>query len=228
MAKIQYSAVVGDARNKAGGVVFTKGRFGAVARRKVSPVQPRSNDQMAVRSSLTSLSKAWSGAALDDTKRAAWRAFAAANPVKDVFGNTVTLTGHQMFVRLNRNLDTFSLPRIYTPPTSLACGGPVSLSVTAEAGTPDVLTITAGTNPAGSEGALVEAAAQQSPGRTFIGSRYRVIMATLTASPWDAKAAYTAKFGALVAGKKIPIRVSYITQATGAAGIPVTALQVVS
>jgi len=70
MAKIQFSAVVGDARGKVGGNVFTKGRSGAVLRTKVSPVQPRSSFQRAVRSGFTAESKAWTGD-LDDTQRAA-------------------------------------------------------------------------------------------------------------------------------------------------------------
>ena len=63
MAKILFSAVVGDARKKIGGVVFTKGSTGAVVRRKVSPTQPRTQDQRNVRASFSSLSKNWATAA---------------------------------------------------------------------------------------------------------------------------------------------------------------------
>jgi len=226
MAKIVFSAVVGDARGKTGGTVFTKGRHGAFIRRKVSPIQPRTSAQSGVRANFTKLSKAWSGASMTDVLRAAWDALAALYPQKDKFGASHVLTGLQMFLKLNRALSNFDMGPIYTPPATLAAGAPGSLSVTATA--PSTLTISPTVNPLGSEGTEIFAAAQQSPGRTFVGSRYRLIGATLTAPPWNFAAQYTAKFGNLIALKKVPIKVVYMTQATGAQGTPTTALQVVS
>lgn len=60
---------------------------------------------------------------------------------------------------------------------------------------------------------LVEATPQISAGITFVGrSRFRAIqvMAAATVSPSNVLAAYNAKFGALVVGKKIFFRLTVI------------------
>jgi len=128
MAKIQFSAVVGDARKKAGGVVFTKGRTGAVVRRKVSPTQPRSQAQRNVRSQFTAFSKMWG--TLSDAQRAAWTALAATATRKDVFGNVKVLTGLQLFQSCNRNLDSIGATEISDAPASLSAGAPGTLTLT--------------------------------------------------------------------------------------------------
>ena len=227
MAKVVYSPQVGDMRNKTGGAVHTKTRFGSMVRRKVSPDQPRTSAQMNVRASFTSLSKLWSGSTMDNY-RAGWIGLAASYPVKDVFGQSQTLTGHQMFVRLNRALTWLSLGPVYTPPATLAATYPGTLTVVAIAG--GALTVNSVNPPAAGENGSIWAAAQQSPGRASIGNKYRLIDSTgvATAGPWNIKPGYENKFGAMIAGKKIPIMVKYTTVASGATGIPSTALQLVS
>lgn len=228
MAKVVFSAVVGDARGKTGGTVFTKGRHGAFIRRKVSPIQPRTSAQQNVRASFTALSKAWSGALMDDTKRAAWNALASAYPQKDKFGASHTLTGLQLFQKLNRQLATFGLGPIYDAPATLAAGFPGTLTLTATS--PSTLSLNAATAPAAGENGAIFAAAQQSPGRTFVGARYRFIDVTgvATAGPWNIGPGYVNKFGALVAGRKVPVRIHYTTVATGACGTDSAILKVVS
>lgn len=250
MAKILFSAVVGDARKKIGGVVFTKGRTGAVVRRKVSPTQPRTQDQRNVRASFSALSKNWATAAatglgapaakigatlgttlsgLTPTQRAGWVALANAFTRKDQFGNTKILTGLQIYQSCNRNLESIAAGSISDAPANLDAGSPGTLTVTATAGTTPALTVDADTEPATAEAAAVYAAAQVSPGRVFIGKRYRLIFTATpgTAGPYDVLTAYTSKFGALVAGKQLPLLLAYINSTTGAKGQPSAATQLV-
>jgi hypothetical protein len=218
MAKIIFSAVVGDARAKAGGVVFTKGRFGAVVRRKVSPVQPRTSYQTNVRALFTLLTKRWGGT-LTATQRAGWISLAQAFPQKDVFGNNITLTGLQMYIKLNRNLQTIAVAVIDDPPVTLSVGSPGTFTLSSAVGPPITLTGDAGTEPATGEVPVVEAVAPVSPGRSFVGNRYRYIFkaAAATAGPWDIAATYAAKFGTLVANQNVSARVYYVNNTTGAA-----------
>lgn len=61
---------------------------------------------------------------------------------------------------------------------------------------------------------LIEATPQLSPGITFVGrSKFRQILlsAAAAASPANILAAYNAKFGALISGKKVFVRVTVIT-----------------
>lgn len=228
MAKIVFSAIVGDARKKIGGNVFTKGRSGAFVRRKVSPIQPRSSFQRNVRASFTALSKLWSGATMDDTKRAAWNALASNYPVKDKFGAAHTLTGLQMFQKLNRVLATMGVAAITTPPATLAAEYPGALTVVATVAGPNTLTVDFATDPTAADNAMIFGAAQQSAGRAFVGNKYRFLDNAPAPGPIDISAKYVAKFGALIAGKKVPILVKYANVTTGAVGTPSAALQVVS
>jgi len=226
MAKIVFSAVVGDARKKVGGVVFTKGRSGAVVRRKVSPVQPRSSFVRNVRASFTSISKLWGGSTMDDTKRAAWNALASNYPQKDKFGASHTLTGLQIFQKLNRVLEQMGTSPILTPPASLAAGYPGAVTVTATA--PSTLTFTCANTIVAAENIMIFAGAQVSPGRLAVGNRYRFLDNLPQAASYDIGAKYVAKFGNLIATKKVPVLVVCANTTTGAKGTPSSALKVVS
>jgi hypothetical protein len=215
---------VGDARGKIGGHVHTKGRFGMVVRAKVSPVQPRTSFQREVRSRFTAQSKGWSALATD-ALRAAWDAFARSNPVKDVFGATRILTGHQMFVRLNAVILRCGGTAITAPPLSLSISEPLTVTVTAKAGTPTVMTVTVTGPPTGSECAEIWGARPVSAGRKFIGSAYRLLMvgAAAGAGPYDIGDEWDARFGTLQTGQIVRVLVKYGNKVTGAQGMGVEA-----
>jgi hypothetical protein len=118
MAKTLFGALVVDMRNKLGGHVLSKNKGGSFIRRKVSPIQPYTEAQRLIRGIITELSRAWGGV-LDDDARATWKAFAELHPVTDVFGQTVKLTGEQMYCRLNAVIIFLGGARIDSPPLSL-------------------------------------------------------------------------------------------------------------
>lgn len=219
-AKIVFSSMINDARNKVGGVVFTKGRFGAVTRRKVSPVQPRTTAQSNVRSGFTGFSKDWASV-LTDTQRAAWISLAKANPVRDVFGATITLTGLQMFQKLNRALQTIGVAEILTPPVSLSAESPSSGLIVANHTGP-VLTILPGTFNTGADDWVIRAAPQTNAGRSFIGSKLVVVKfgSTVLAAAQSFATEYIAKFGALQVGQRVFASIQYVNNTTGAEGTP--------
>ena len=218
MAKLVFSALVGDARNKVGGNVFTKTRFGSMARRKVSPIQPRSAAQMNVRASFTGLSKGWGG--LGDPARAAWIAFTNNYASKDVFGASHFLTGHQMYVRLNRALATIGIAALATPPANLTVNYPGPITITHDG--PPVTTISMNwANPGsvgGSESCVVFATAPQSAGRSTPGAKFRFIQfsAPGLTGPYSLYADYVTKFGAPPVGSKIFFR-AFLTKTTNGA-----------
>lgn len=216
MAKVAFSALVADLRNKVGGNVFTKVRSGAMVRIKVSPTQPRTAAQTAVRSNFTTHSQAWR--TLTQSQRNAWIALAASLPKHDVFGNTFYLTGAQLYNQCNRNLSTIGVAAISDAPSSLSVGAPGALTLVAAAGTP-AFTVDAATEPASGEVPIIFAAAPLSAGRKFVGSALRLLDASITAAtagPWDIKTLYTDKYGALVSGQNLNVGVRYINNTTGA------------
>jgi len=219
MAKIMFGAIATDARGKIAGVVYSKNAAGAYIRQKVSPTQSLTSRRGTVRTRITNLSKYWS-ATLTPAQIVAWNAFAKNNPVSDVFGRSQTLSGIQTFCRLNAQILNVGGTQIDDPPGSLTIAGITTITVTATAGAPDVLSIAYGPTPLPANVRLNVFATQPLPsGRTFTKSFMRWIFssAAAAATPANVAAAYLAKFGAMTAGNKIGVLVNVVDDSTGAA-----------
>lgn len=70
MAQIKFGAFVTDMRGKIGGSVFSKNKNGAYAKNKVTPSNPQSGAQMAVRNLLAGFAQQWR--TLTETTRQGW------------------------------------------------------------------------------------------------------------------------------------------------------------
>lgn len=215
MAKILFTAFLADMRGKVNGTVFSKNRGGAYARTKVTPSNPKTPAQNLVRSRLTGYSQAWRG--LTQPARNAWNSAVASFPRTNVFGQSKILSGHQLYIGLNSQLAAAGQSAIGAPP--LATGAPAvdSLATTA-AETLQVLSLAYTPDPIPADTTMiVEATEQVSPGKSNINSLYRQIgtVAAAEASPADISSDYIAKFGTLVAGQKLGIRVRMVNNLTG-------------
>lgn len=218
MAKVAFSALVADLRNKVGGNVFTKVRSGAMVRIKVSPTQPRTAAQTAVRSNFTALSKSWD--TITQAQRNGWIALAASLPQKDIFGNTYYMTGIQLYQQLNRNLQSISVATISDAPASVSVGAPGAVTVTSTTGL--TLTVTSANAPAAAEVPLIFAIKPLNAGRIFTGNAFSILDATQvagTAGPWDEASTYAAKYGTLAAGQNVNLAVRFINNTTGAGSL---------
>lgn len=230
MARIKFGAMVADARGKHNGVVFGRGPFGAYARAKVSPVQPRSDRQSVVRERVASLAKRWAGI-LTSTQRSGWAAFASTLTLRNVFGDGIILSGIQAYVRLNGLILNAGGSIIDDPPADQGLTGLESVTVTATSGGSPALSIAFTQSPLAANVKLyVEASAQLSPGRSFTNSFLRFIATSTAAatSPFDALSAYTAKNGSLIAGKHIGFRVRVIDITKGSISPGIAALVTVA
>ena len=218
MAKVVYGPIVSDARKKIGGIVATKGHAGNFMRKKVSPIQPRPQAQMVVRSQFAAHAKAWAG--LGATVIAAFNALAKSTPKKDRFGASVTQTGLQLFQGLSRNIDTVVGTPLTACPASLSASTPGDLTVVAtHAG--GTFTVVPTTYPTSGEAAAVYAGPPLGLGRSFVGKNYRFIKAFAhLSSPvaFNIASAYGTKYGAFTINKQIGILVKNINITTGAAG----------
>jgi len=128
MAKVLFGPVVSDARGKLGGLVYSRNTSGAYIRSKVSPVQPESAKQMAQRSRLIGISKAW--VELTQGQRLSWKNFAIGHLFVDVFGLAKKLTGQMMYMKLNLALLSNGLTGINDPPTDLDVAALTSIGLT--------------------------------------------------------------------------------------------------
>jgi hypothetical protein len=217
MAKILFGAIATDARGKVAGVVYSKNQFGGYIRQKVSPTQTPTTRRTLVRERLSGFAKQFSGD-LTAAEVAAWNAFAKNNPVVDVFGRAQFLSGIQAFCRLNAVIENVGGSPITDPPASLSVTALTSIAVTATAGSPDVFSIAFGASPLAANVKLQVYATQPlPPGRTFTKPflRWLAVSAAAQATPYNAAAAYLARFGAMTSGNKIGVRVNVVDATTG-------------
>lgn len=95
----------GDGRQmigSVGGTTFQRGRYGAIARMKTSPVQPMSAAQTAVRNRTAQVSSNWK--VLSGSDRLGWENLAASFPTTNRFGQEVFLTGQAFYNMANQNV----------------------------------------------------------------------------------------------------------------------------
>lgn len=215
MAKLLFTAIVADMRNKLNGTVFSKNRYGAYARTKVSPVNPQTPRQSAIRAIFGSLSQAWRG--LTEEQRLAWINAAPNFPVTDQFGNIRYLSGNALFVRLNTVLLNAGEAQMSMPPSpegvtaAYIMGASGNISST-------TITITLSDAVGAEETVIVEATPVMSAGKNYFANLLRQVMVTPsgdTPNPTDLWDAYAAAYGAPTAGAKIGVAVYTVNINTG-------------
>jgi hypothetical protein len=215
--KLKWGALVVAGSGKIGGHVAAKNSAGAYLRTKVTPVNPRTTSQIEARSRLGSNAKAWGG--ITQAQRDAWNASSVDFNSKNVFGDSIKLSGINVFTRINNNLLLIGEGIISAPPVAQSFAGPtrVTLSSIVAGG---ILTISPDFDvPVGSKG-VVRMTSPQSAGKKFVKSEFRVIDIAPegSAAPYDVAAAYVAKFGALpLTGQKVFVEVYVISINSGIA-----------
>ena len=100
MALIQLGGGVTDIRGSIGGTTYSRNAAGNYARRRVKPINPRSNTQDMTRAILSYLSNYWAKT-LTEIQRTAWRMYAAATNFTNKLGQTIHINGMASFVRVN-------------------------------------------------------------------------------------------------------------------------------
>lgn len=228
MAKLLFTAIVADMRNKLNGTVFSKNRYGAYARTKVTPVNPQSPRQQAVRNRLSTNSQAWRG--LTEAQRQSWITGAQNFPTTDIFGNPKTLSGNALYVQLNNNLQLAGLPAIATAPLPVAMPVLTLPTLTAVSAT-GVITLAFTPTPTPTNFRLVVSATPNvGAGISFVKNLYRVIFVAGAAftTPATLTTQFAAVHGAPVLGSKIFIKAYFVSTLSGQAGIPVSILAIVS
>jgi hypothetical protein len=208
MARILLSAIVTEIRGKIGGTVFQSGLSGFQAKQLALPRDIRIPAQIANRQKWVGTIGAWG--TITTGQRNTW----VANP-------DTGLGAYNTFVRRNSNMRFFGQsPFVSFPGNSSAPG--LDLTATVIDSTQFLLTGVAPFNnlPSGSM-VSINATRLVSPGKQGFSPSEFVSVAQLTgpidfaASPQDIFTQYTAKFGALITGRKLQFTVKTIILATG-------------
>jgi len=222
--KAKFGAIVVAGRGKIGGHVASRNRAGSYFRTKVTPVNPNTSYQAAIRARLSAAAQAWRG--LTPAQRAEWNAAVEHFAKTDIFGDLQNPAGFNLYIKLRSNLVNIGESALTSPPTPQDIINFTSLSVAADY-TLQTLTITFAATPiAATEKVLLFATPALSPGKKFVKSEYRQIdvLAAADTSPHSAETEYIAKFGAIGAvGQKMFVKLVPISVASGQAAIPVSA-----
>lgn len=216
MAKVKFSALISDMRNKLNGSVFSKNRAGAFLRNKVTPSNPQTPSQAGVRSILGTLASGWRS--LTDSQRTAWNNAVESWTTTDIFGDTVTPSGFQLYVRLNGNIVNAGAAAITDPPAPTGISGATTLTAVPDVGTSALDCVTVPDPVPAGQTMIVESTAPLSAGISNFSGKYRKIGTVAAAgSIGNQYANYIAKFGAPSIGLKSSLRVKFVNNTTGEA-----------
>jgi hypothetical protein len=196
--------------------VVCAGRYGLVSRRRVIPINPRTQRQTEVRRHLAEQARRFGE--LTDAQRDAWNAAATTYRSHPRQGQSGPLTGLHLFIRVNCKLALFGLEPLNTPPPPPVFPelAPQDLVITNTAGVIAVKLVF----PADpGDNTVLRASPPQSPGRGTC-REFRVIgmCPAPVAAFADITALYTACFGPPPAGRRIFLRAS--TMLSGFESLP--------
>jgi hypothetical protein len=121
MAAVKYGLGITEIRGAVGGAVFQRCGKVLSIRENRHHNPAKSTFGNSSRTQFSYIANAWR--ILTAAQKSAWNAVASGYPATDPFGNTITLTGYQVFVRLNRwvilsNSPIVSTAQAYNPPAS--------------------------------------------------------------------------------------------------------------
>jgi len=215
--KMKFGALVVAGSGKIGGHVAARNSSGAYLRTKVTPINPRTEAQVAVRARMSANAKSWT--VLSQAQRNAWNSSSDVFKSKNVFGDDIKLSGINIYSRLNNNLACIGETLITNPPVPSSVGGPTTASVVS-AVTLGVLTVESDIDVPTNNTMVIRATSPQSQGKSFVKSEFRVIAqaAAATSGPIDISADYIAKFGALpLETEKVFCEIYFISTVSGIA-----------
>lgn len=199
------------------GTTASHNRAGQYYRSRRAPVQPvGTGRRAAIRTAFGAAARGYAG--LTGPQQAAWTSYALSFPITDSLGQSITLTGQQMYVSINTQLLNCGQAQSNVPPIS---------NVVASAGVPTLTAVHAGAitlTPAGlgamTDFQLLAFSAPQSSGVSFNKTFWQQShVAGNSVTAVVATTAYTAQFGTPSVGQRIFFKVTPVNQ-YGVTGVP--------
>lgn len=224
MALIRFSNLVNDIRGSSGGNVFARNRSGAYVRNRTTPLNPQSSPQMSTRASFGALAQEWRN--LTQTQRDGWNEAVENFPYQNKLGETRLYSGEQLFIKLNRNLQSAELPTISDAPSPGDVSAVSSITATADVMGPSFQISGTTVNTVPTDVIVIQATAPKSAGiATQDRSQFRniaVLDTTAFEAGADQIAAYEEIYGSIASseGSKIFIRAYGVSTVSGQASAP--------
>lgn len=208
-----------------GGQTSSHNRAGQYRRARRAPTQPVGTGRRGIiRAAFGAASSGWSG--ITDAQRAAWASYADGTPYTDALGQSIRLTGHQMFVAVNTQLQNCGVAINPVPPISNVTIAPtVSVATLTHLG---VGTLTLNAGGAVTDYVLIAFSKPQGAGRSFVGNYWQdthILANVVTATLFGPT--FVAQFGAVNVGQKVFYKLTPVNQ-YGVTGTPTKGVIVVS
>ena len=137
MALIQTGGGITDIRGSIGGNTFSRSAAGLIARTRRKPVNKNTSGQISARARVSQLTNAWNHT-LTEQQRADWRAYAAGTPGTNKLGQTITLSGLNMFLKVNAIRRALVLAMVAAAPLELGMASSTPLVFSASAAGQDI------------------------------------------------------------------------------------------
>jgi hypothetical protein len=206
------------------GITSSHNRAGQYIRNRRTPTNTQTSRRTAIRSAFGAASSAWS--ALTVAEQAAWAAAAVSHPITDRLGQSITLTGSQLYVSVNTALQNAGASTTSTAPSDFSVFG-VSGSTGSFSLTTGIALVPPGSGTS-SDYLLVSFGVPTSAGRTF-WKRFTQQQVTTgdSASVAVTTADYEAVFGTPVVGQKVFTKLTPVSQ-YGVTGTPAVFAMVVA
>lgn len=201
------------------GTTYSHNRAGQYTRNRRKPVNTVGTGRRAfIRASFGASAKAY--AALTAAQQAAWTSYALNYPIVDRLGQTIKLTGQQMFISINTQLLNCAQAALLNPPLSNAVSAPVVSAATFVSST-GVLTITLGGGGPATDFILLAFSKPRSSGTSFNKTFWQqVVVPGSSVGGATYGTAYVAQFGKPAAGSRVFYRFTPVNQ-YGVTGTPV-------
>lgn len=200
------------------GTTHSHNRAGQYTRNRRAPVQPAGTGRRAfIRSAFGASSTGW--ASLTSSEQAAFQTYADSHPITDSLGQSIKLTGHQMYVGLSTQLQNVGSTPSGTVPASAIVNAPILLTFTAVAST-GVVTVTFDGSGSASDFILLAFGRPQSSGVRQVSAYWQAQFTTADiATAILVGPKIVAQFGALTAGQRLFGKFTPVNQ-YGVTGVP--------
>lgn len=225
MAKIKFGAIVSDVRGSIDSVTYARSRYGAYARKKVTPVNPNTAKQSAIRALFGAASSLFRSLGTDLIN--GWNEVAPQYTRSNIFGDNLPLSGQTLFTKLKTQLTALGISENPTPMTPQTVPAPDAFEVLCDQSAATIQFKDATTTTAAQVFAIY-ASAPVSAGKTFFSRSELRLVKVIAASTAGAEVAlygdYSAVFGPVLGstvsiGKKIRFQAKLVNVPNGQAGV---------
>jgi photosystem II stability/assembly factor-like uncharacterized protein len=213
--KVVFGSIVTDGSGKLGGQVITKNHYGKFQKTKVTPANPKTSRQLAVRANFKAVQTAWE--TLSETNRLLWNNCVSDYPQKDRFGDIHILSGYGLFMKCNVSRLNISQLVLESPPVKFSFPNWSVVGVSAFAITGKVWLFMSPTIPAGNRLELF-ATSSVSPGINYMHWHFKQIGFIMPGQsyPVDISSMYSAIYPTgLTTLKKVFFKARMINDASG-------------